>query len=362
MNDMITIVIRTMPGREKHLDKCLFILTGQTHSNIEVVVVAQQLNESDSLELIHDVALRWASHFQGGVTVLNHVSPTDARARSLNLGKEGARGRFLAFLDDDDKVYPGHYQKLIESLQKTDFAWAYADVIRALYNEYGQLVSRSSPFKRDEYSYLDHLRGNFIPIHSFVIDTERASDAGKVDETMSRNEDYEFILRLAFRHEPLYVPGFAAEYCIRSDGSNTVSDGTGHARDSLKKRRLWNAAEDMLEEKKTENFGWWVRELERLPMVHHTDSVTYGARGADYGRNSGTFQRMLKEYYESTSWRITRPLRNFSRRLRGRPSEVVTIPPNDNMARAEIDRILLSTSWEITAPMRVVSKIVSRIR
>lgn len=36
-NDLISIIIRTMPGREKFLDKCLFILSGQIHKNIEPI-------------------------------------------------------------------------------------------------------------------------------------------------------------------------------------------------------------------------------------------------------------------------------------------------------------------------------------
>jgi len=363
MNDMISVVIRTMPGRERFLDKCLFILAGQTHQEIEVIIVAQQLSEADSSQAIRDVASRWASSF-ANTQVITHLSATDARARSLNLGKKSAQGRYIAFLDDDDKVYPGHYEKLIESLKKTDFAWAYADIIRALYNDYGQLVSRTAPFKRDAYSYLDHIRGNFIPIHSFVIDTVRASDVGDFNESMSRNEDYEFILRLAFRHEPLYVPGFGAEYCIRSDGSNTVSEGTSHARHSWKKRRLWSAAQDFLDEKKLENFGWWVRELDQLPMIYpprpQPAAAAYTAQAIDFRHGGSVYQRMLHEYYNSTSWRITRWLRNMALRLRGQPREQIAVPTSEEAAKLEIDRILHSTSWEITAPMRLASRILRR--
>jgi glycosyltransferase involved in cell wall biosynthesis len=363
MNDLLTVVIRTMPGREKFLDKCLFILSGQSHEHIEVVIVAQQLKESDSVEPIRQVGARWASSFQR-LEVRAHVSATDARARSLNIGKKAATGRYLAFLDDDDKVYPDHYRKLVESLQKTDYAWAYADIIRALYNEFGQLTSRTSPFKRDAYSYLDHLRGNFVPIHSFVIDLSRARDIGEVDEQMSRNEDYEYILRLAFKHEPLYVPGFGAEYCIRSDGSNTVSDGTGSRRHRVQKMKLWNAAQEALDDRKLENFGWWIKELDQLPIVYPVrpehSSVTYSAHAADHGFPGA--RRALVEYYASTSWRISRPFRNIGRWIKRLPPEKNVIPNSDIEAAREIEQILRSTSWELTAPIRVLKRIISRSR
>lgn len=354
MSDTVSVVIRTMPGRERFLDKCLFILAGQTYPCIEVIIVAQRLSEDDSTDEIEKIGSRWTSSFSG-LKCISHVAHTDARARSLNLGKNNSTGRYLAFLDDDDKIYPGHYEKLIEALKKSDYAWAYTDVVRALYNEHGQLVERTTPFCRSVYSFLDHLRGNFIPIHSFAIDRIRASNVGDVDESMSRNEDYEFILRLAFRHEPLYVRGFSAEYCIRNDGSNTVSDGTGHARHAWMKRRLWNAAQDFLDAKKIANFGWWIRELDELPMIHTLhQTIDRDASGSYYGGD--VYRRMLQEYYSSTSWRITSGLRALARLSRGLPPQQFVIPPTEEAARLQVEEILRSTSWEITAPLRVLGR------
>jgi glycosyltransferase involved in cell wall biosynthesis len=362
MNEAVSIIVRTMPGREKFLDKCLFVLAGQNYSPIEVVIVAQALRDTDSFTEIKSTVERW-HHWFWNTQVICHVSATDARARGLNLGKHAAQGRYLAFLDDDDKVYPNHYARLIEPLGKTDFAWAYGDIIRALYNEHGQLVSRSAPFKRDAYSFLDHLRGNTTPIHSFVMDAARTEDVGDVDESLSRGEDYEFILRLAYRHEPLYVPGFGAEYCIRNDGSNTVSDGVTNTRDMLKKRRLWREAEDAWVDRKVKNFGWWIRELEQLPLIYpvQSQSVTYPEHAVSTSHHEAdVYQQMLAEYYASTSWRVMRPLRNIVNKMRGLPKEQIVIPRQEELARQEIAKILRSTSWEITAPLRLAKRLMSR--
>lgn len=369
MDDLLTVVIRTMPGREKFLDKCLFILSGQVHRNLEVLVVSQKLSDAASIAATEATIVRWGSRFSS-LRLLSHVSATDARARSLNIGKRNAKGRYLAFLDDDDKVYPNHYNKLIESLQKTDYTWAYADIIRALYNEYGQLISRSSPFRRTGYSYLDHLRSNYIPIHSFVIDLQRATGVGEVDEGMNRNEDYEFILRLAFKHEPLYVPGFGAEYCIRNDGSNTVSDGTGDAKASALKRRLWNSAQDILDEKKIENLGWWVRELERLPAVYPHDpqqnDVNYAAVQMDLrhtvraDEGSQKVRNELRLIYGSKSWRIARKAHNALRRLRGQPQIVDVVPDNEDEAMSALHAVINSRSWDLMGLLRIARRAVSK--
>lgn len=362
VNDLISVVIRTMPGREQFLDKCLFVLSGQRHPRIEVLIVAQKLHESDNTNKISETLESWSNHFEKS-QFHAHVSATDARARSLNIGKRSATGRYLAFLDDDDKVYPQHYQKLIEALHKTKAAWAYSDIIRALYNEQGQLVSRTTPYQRRGYSFIDHLRGNFIPIHSFVIDRERVPELHEVDEQLSFNEDYEFLLRLAFRHEPHYLPIFGAEYCIRGDGSNSTMDGSVHSHASMCKQRLWQNAQIQVNEKKVENFGWWVRELDSLPLIFPSvPAEVISVQGMPAGQNLKLNQEKLRNYYSSTSWRITRPLRNLILRLKGMPAEQLSIPQDEYLALCEIEHLLRSTSWEISAPLRLVRKILNCVR
>jgi hypothetical protein len=169
---------------------------------------------------------------------------------------------------------------------------------------------------------------------------------------MSRHEDYEFLLRLALKHEPLYVPSFGAEYCIRSDGSNTVSDGTGDARAAAIKRRLWNIAQGVLEEKKMENVGWWVREVHTLPPL-------YSAANTAHYLAATSYRDQLKSYYNSTSWRLTRSARNAARRLKGMAPFHEEVPSTEEQALAQIHAVLSSRSWEITAPLRILKRTLS---
>ncbi|SAL86288.1 putative glycosyl transferase [Caballeronia choica] len=228
MDDPISVVVRTIPDREHFLDKCLFTLSGQTHQNIEVLIVSQQTGDGKGSSMIEDVVDRWKEGF-AGVKVFAHTSEADARAKSLNIRKRAVRDRYLAFLDDDDKVYSQHNEKLIKSLAATDHAWAYTDIVQ--------------------------------------------------DDLSSSNEDYDFTLRLAFKHGPLYVSGFGVGYCIRNDGSKRVSDGISTARVSAEEPAL-EYCQTLLDDKKLENFGWWVRELGRLPAVNPTglsqDGMNHG--------------------------------------------------------------------------------------
>jgi hypothetical protein len=114
-------------------------------------------------------------------------------------------------------------------------------------------------------------------------------------------------------------------------------------RDTL---QAWNEAEMVLACKKESR----VRELNALPVL---DPVSLSDNASsDYAE--GSYRRMLWEHYNSTSWRITRPVRNLVRRLEGLPPERIVMPPSDQAALREIERLRHSTSWEVTAPLRAI--------
>jgi hypothetical protein len=140
---------------------------------------------------------------------------------------------------------------------------------------------------------------------------------------------------------------------MRSDGSNTTPDGTHHQHLVSKKKREWDVAQMLVDDLKVQHFGWWVREVNALPMPYA------GSHGLA-ATHAHTYRSMLRDYYDSTSWRVTRPIRNLALRLRGMPPERITIPSSEHEARAEIDRVLRSTSWEIAAPLRLIRRVLRR--
>ncbi|QCP54408.1 glycosyltransferase family 2 protein [Trinickia violacea] len=358
MNEALSIVIRSMPGREHFLEKCLFTLSAQSYRDMQALVVVQTKERLEEADKLAEVLDSWKYSFVDARTIV-HCSEKDARSKSLNLGIEAASGRYIAFLDDDDKVYPEHYAKLIAELRKSDYAWAYSDTVRAQYNEEGQLTHRTMPFRRKRYSYLSHLQENFIPIHSFVVDRERAPDMPMIDERFDRLEDYDFLLRLARIHEPLYLPYIGAEYCIRTDGTNSVQDGTAQLRAALEKKRIWAQSQNLLEERQFGLVGWWVREIKDLPsqiVTQHVPSAQSPYQ-PDMHHQDYYFRNTLSSFHRSRSWRLTRFVRNIVRRARGQGKEIPHVPNTEWEAQAQIFEILNSSSWELTAPFRLIPRV-----
>jgi len=262
MNDTVSVIIRTMPGRENYLNTCLFSLSCQVYRPIEVIVVSQTRNENRSI-IFDQLYEMYHYNFQK-LTLIEYHDKEDARSKSLNLGLNKSLGRYIGFLDDDDVLYFNHYHELVNVLIKNNNAWAYSDIVVARFDkkydkEY--LISRSLPFKRKRYSFIDHLRDNYIPINAFIIDRQRISEPLYFNEAFNKLEDYEFLLRLAIKYKPLYLSKVTCEYRIRMDGSNTVEDGTTDPVLLEIKNKSWEKAKLLLDRYKRELIGWWFEEL-----------------------------------------------------------------------------------------------------
>jgi hypothetical protein len=81
-----------------------------------------------------------------------------------------------------------------------------------------------------------------------------------------------------------------------------------------------------------------------------------------YGGEIETWQALVDEYWDSTSWRLLRPLRSAILRSRGLPTES---KPQIFSAREAIQIITMireSTSWELMGPMRVISHAFRRMK
>jgi hypothetical protein len=242
-DDLLTVVMRNHSlDRLELLDHAIFSLAVQRYQPLEIVVASQSMDERAPAELSKLLEKHQRSG-QFTFQVVHEPAERDIRSRLLNLGVEVARGRYVAFLDDDDVVYPQHYERLIEAMQSGEKAWAVGRSRRALLSQDGNgglyCTSKGDLTERQTYERAALVHDNFITCHSYVLDRARLGRFPvRFPEDMTILEDYVFLLQLSALFQPVFVGGLAScEYRIRDDGSNTTVDGaTAEQREAKEKR------------------------------------------------------------------------------------------------------------------------------
>jgi len=152
------------------------------------------------------------------------------RSFSRNEGLQLARGKYVAYLDDDDIFYPDHLQTLVEVLEKTGCRIAYTDAYRAhqekapdgTYATHRHDLPYSEDFDRDLI-----LVSNFIPICCLMHERACLDTIGLFDETLATHEDWDLLIRLSRHDMPRHIKRVTAEFSWRTDGSTTTSSQQG---------------------------------------------------------------------------------------------------------------------------------------
>jgi CDP-glycerol glycerophosphotransferase len=107
---------------EPFLDECLRSIAGQTFADLEVVMVDDGSTDGSAA-----IAERFAQHDER-FRLISQANAGLGAAR--NTGLDAATGEHVAFLDSDDVLPPGAYERLIGSLDRTGSDFATGNVLR----------------------------------------------------------------------------------------------------------------------------------------------------------------------------------------------------------------------------------------
>jgi hypothetical protein len=228
--DGVDCVVRLHdPSRLMELDRCVFSLVSQERQPVRILLVTQRFSNEEQRQVHERLAPLLAGAPNCQLELLNYeaTEPSDARTALLNLGLSASRNRYLGFLDYDDLLYPEAYRMLVEALERSRAAIAFAG-IRVLEVDVHATWVHSRRLRQAGFAgsgLLDLFTSNFCPIHSYLIDRRWVPDSDLwFDPELTIEEDYDLLLRLCAR----YASDFSllgcclGDYLFKSDGSNTI--------------------------------------------------------------------------------------------------------------------------------------------
>jgi hypothetical protein len=221
----ISVVVRTH-RRPELLAEALASIAASTYRRLEVVLV----NDGGRQPVLPEV-------FPLPV-VRVELPESRGRAAAANAGVAAAGGDLVAFLDDDDVVFPEHYGLLVDAARAADVQVVYSDAAVGVY-ELGRgrgwtTRERRLPYSRDFDADL-LLLDNYIPFNTLVIPRTLFDEVGPFDETFPFFEDWDFLIRLAQTTTFHHVARVSCEYRhFEEGGSRHVLAGGARERSGFR--------------------------------------------------------------------------------------------------------------------------------
>lgn len=133
-----------------------------------------------------------------------------------------ARGKYIAYLDDDDIFYENHLKTLLQYLDTTGEKVVYSDAhcAREVFNgrEY-EIVSRDVLYSNDWDNDLI-LTKNLVPVLCVMHEKACIPSTGFFDEQLSSHEDWDFWIRLSRNFKFNHLPEVTCEFRERLDASS----------------------------------------------------------------------------------------------------------------------------------------------
>ncbi|MEO1370478.1 MAG: glycosyltransferase family A protein, partial [Acidobacteriota bacterium] len=219
---LVSVIVRTK-DRPELLADALSSLAASQYRRLEVVLV----NDGGAAPAVPEA-------FPFPLEVID-LQPGVGRAGAANAGLGAARGDYVAFLDDDDRVDAEHYATLVELVGAAGVRVAYTDAAVVVFElgaggwvEKERRLTYSRDFDADLLLF-----DNYIPFHTLLIERDLAEEVGTLEPDLPFFEDWDWLIRLARRTPFHHRATVTCEYRqFRGGGHHILGDG-GRDRDDF---------------------------------------------------------------------------------------------------------------------------------
>lgn len=188
------------------LKRCLISIDAQSSVRPHIYLVTQGFSSSDLKKVKHLIDECCCAN-KTTFSLINVPNPNgmDLRSKLLNQIIEShysdEMSSYLCFIDFDDLWYSHALKTLLAPLLVGEFCMSFADIHLADVWTDGEVFYLRDMLNRHKIAgkyKSDLLKGNFLPLHSYLFDTSRIErNLFVYDESLSRNEDYDLLVRVA---------------------------------------------------------------------------------------------------------------------------------------------------------------------
>lgn len=221
----VSVIVPTF-NRPHMLINALNSIMDQSYKNYEIIVVND--GGEDVTEIINQIPC-------SNITYISHPE-NRGMAAARNTALKIAKGKYIAYLDDDDIYYSNHLEILVNFLEKNDYKVAYTDPYvvyqsnnNGLYETIDKGLIFTCDFDRDRLLY-----NNYITTLCIMHELSCIDRVGMFDESFNVCEDWDLWIRLARNYDFYHINKFTCEFYRRSDSSNITHKRSDMARARLK--------------------------------------------------------------------------------------------------------------------------------
>jgi len=216
---LLSVLMRTMPGRSGKLKEAIASVANQTYSHIELVVVEDGGQDVQSAKPQIEALQK-----SGLVHSVKYLPlPKVGRCEAGNQALAAATGQLCCFLDDDDLFYADHLEVLVN-------AWLSKPTLGAVYSLAYEV--RTEVISEEPWVYKDILhnmihrqpfnRGvlwhhNYFPIQAVLFQRQLFLDYGGFDTSLDNLEDWNLWVRYSLKHDFEMVHKVTSLYRVPND-------------------------------------------------------------------------------------------------------------------------------------------------
>ena len=212
---MISVIVPTY-NRPDMLIETINSILNQSYQDFEIIVINDAgIDVESKIKLLNK---------NNNIKYLAHTE-NKGLAAARNTGIKEAKGKYIAYLDDDDIFYPDHLETLVNFLENQEYKLAYTDAYRVIQEKQNSnyvVKKKDMPFSLD-FDYDRILVENFVPILCLMHERSCLEEIGLFDEKLTVCEDWDFLIRLSRKFEIAHVKKVTSEVTWRTDGTNMIS-------------------------------------------------------------------------------------------------------------------------------------------